>query len=126
MRLNTPRSVVLGLIASTILLGACSRSHASPSTAMGLCRAALAHKTIANAAATTVGAVRTLGGGPGATPIAATAFHGAVASAPAAWCWVSNGANSWTAYAAGPRRQSIRVASYDGLASAPSGPPAIK
>ena len=94
---------------------------------MALCKAALKHKMLTSATATTVGRVRALAGGPaGAVPIETKAFKGAQASAPAEWCWVSNGKDSWTAYAVGPRRQSIRVADFTGLSKAPTGEPAIK
>ena len=58
--------------------------------------------------------------------IEAKAFRGATASAPAAWCWVSSGKDSWTAYAVGPGQVSIRVAEYTGVSKAPTGEPAIK
>jgi hypothetical protein len=117
----------LVLTAALCSLAACSGSHAATSSPTGMCKAALPHKKITSATATTVGAVRTLGGGPaGGSSITSDAFHDAPASAAAAWCWVSTGADQWTAYAAGPGQKSVEVASYDGVSVAPTGAPAIK
>ena len=121
---------VLFLLAVLAGVAGCSTSSQtaadSSQTPMALCKGGLRHKTITSASATTVGSVRALAGGPAGARIEAKVFKGAKASAPVAWCWVSRGTDSWTAYAVGPSHVSIRVAEYTGVSKAPTGEPALK
>ena len=107
-------------------VAACSGGHASPrSRAASLCRTAL-HRDIASSAATTVGDVSSLAGGPAGARIAADAFPGARASGFAAWCWTAT-RTRFSAYAVTDRFPARPIATYDRIGSTPppSGAPQI-
>ena len=131
--------VSLAVLASALLLTACTTTAPEPpvsqvsgqtasaqtADAQQMCENALgAGRVLSAGPVTTVGELRAVKQGPGLQP-AQSAFLGVAADAAAGFCWTKGAADLYDSFGVTADGQQVRLASFGGVSTVPSGPPLV-